>query len=389
MLASAALPFPSVIHVRRAILAFLLVAPLLAVALRPGVEAQARAVIVMSTTLRTPVLSWTVRQLTDKPLVQETEVAGSPATLARPGGSEGPWPAILFVNGATRLGRREPEVQELARGLARAGYLVVVPDLTGLKEGELTDATVAATVATARAVAARPDVRGGHVGLVGVSLGATLALLAAEEDALAGRISVVSGITPYTDLKEVIRLATTGYRRQGNRLIPRSTAPYVSLVVARSLAGTLPASDFQRRLVAQLEAVNDDDPDPLAGIRALPLVDIPQEAKSVLELVVNRDPRRFDQLYAALPATLKAAVARLSPLTRARRLTMPVELISPPQDKYFPVSQSEALVAAAPDARLTVTQAFSHVLPKPSLRRPGDLLRLDGWVLRSLRDAAS
>ncbi|HYY34199.1 MAG TPA: hypothetical protein VE693_11560, partial [Gaiellaceae bacterium] len=137
------------------------------------------------------------------------------------------------------------------------------------------------------------------------------------------------------------------------------------------------------------EAVNDDDPDPLAGIRALPLVDIPQEAKSVLELVVNRDPRRFDQLYAALPATLKAAVARLSPLTRARRLTMPVELISPPQDKYFPVSQSEALVAAAPDARLTVTQAFSHVLPKPSLRRPGDLLRLDGWVLRSLRDAAS
>src|ERR671931_677263 len=357
MLASAALPFPSVIHVRRAILAFLLVAPLLAVALRPGVEAQARAVIVMSTTLRTPVLSWTVRQLTDKPLVQETEVAGSPATLARPGGSEGPWPAILFVNGATRLGRREPEVQELARGLARAGYLVVAPALTGLKEGDLTDATVAAPVATARAVAARPDVRGGHVGLVGVSLGATLALLAAEEDALAGRISVVSGITPYTDLKEVIRLATTGYRRQGNRLIPRSTAPYVSLVVARSLAGTLPASDFQRRLVAQLEAVNDDDPDPLAGIRALPLVDIPQEAKSVLELVVNRDPRRFDQLYAALPATLNAAVARLSPLTRARRLT--------------------------------VTQAFSPLLPKPSLRRPGDLLRLDGWVLRSLRDAAS
>jgi pimeloyl-ACP methyl ester carboxylesterase len=343
----------------------------------------------MSTTLHTPVLSWTVRQLTDTPRIEDVEVAGSPSTLARPGGGDGPWPAILFVNGATRLGRKEPEVEDLARGLARAGYLVVVPDLKGLKEGELTDATVAATVAAARAVAARPDVREGRVGLVGVSLGATLALLAAEREALAGRVSVVSAITPYTDLKEVIRLATTGYRRQGDLLIPRPTAPYVSLVVARSLAAALPPSDFQRNLLAQLEAVDDDDPDPLAALRALPLSGLPQEARSVIGLVANRNPRLFDQLYTALPAELKAGVARLSPITGAKRLRMRVELASSSQDKYFPLSQSQALVAAAPDARLTVTDAFSHVLPEPSLSHPRDLLRLDGWVLRSLKAAAS
>jgi pimeloyl-ACP methyl ester carboxylesterase len=384
----AALPFLSVIHVHRAVLALLLVAPLLAIALRPGVEAQAQTVVVMATTLRTPILSWTVRQLTNEPRIEEIDLAGSPSTLARPGGGDGPWPAIMFVNGATRLGRQEPEVQDLARGLARAGYLVLVPDVEGLKEGELTDATVTATVAAARAVAARPDVRDGRVGLVGVSVGATLALLAAEKDALAGHVSVVAAITPYTDLKEVIRLATTGYRREGNLLIPRPTAPYVSLVVARSLAAALPPSEFQHRLVAQLEAVSDDDPDPLAGLRALPLAAVPAEARPVLELMANRNPRLFDQLYAALPAKLKAGIARLSPVTGARRLRMPVELASPPVDKYFPVSQSEELVAAAPDARLTITHAFAHVLPKPSLRHPRDLLRLDGWVLRSLRAAS-
>jgi pimeloyl-ACP methyl ester carboxylesterase len=388
MLTSAALPFPSVIYVRRVVLALLLAAPLLAIALRPGVEAQEQTVVVMSTTLRTPFLSWTVRQLTNEPRIEDIEVAGSPATLARPGGGDGPWPAILFVNGATRLGRKEPEVQDLARGLARAGYLVVVPDVKGLKDGEVTDATVAATVAATRALANRPDVRGGHVALVGVSLGGTLALLAAESTALADRVTVVSAITPYTDLKEVIRLATTGYQRRGNRLIPRTTAPYVSLVVARSLAAALPASDFQRRLLAELEAVNDDDPDPLAALRALPPATVPSDLRPVFDLVTNQDPRLFDQLYAALPAALKAGAARLSPITRARRLVMPVELISPPQDKYFPVSQSEALVAAAPDARLTVTKAFSHVLPQPSLSHPRDLLRLDGWVLRSLKAAA-
>ena len=101
------------------LLGLLVFAPFLALALRPGVEAQVRAVIVLSTTLRTHVLSWSVRQVTDAPRMEDVEIAGSPATLVRPGG-KGPWPAIVFVNGATPLGRREPEVQDLARGLSEA-----------------------------------------------------------------------------------------------------------------------------------------------------------------------------------------------------------------------------------------------------------------------------
>jgi dienelactone hydrolase len=368
-------------------LALLALAPFLALALWPGVEAQVRAVIVLSTTLRTPLLSWAMRQLTDEPRIEEVEIAGSPATLARPG-SNGPWPAIVFVNGATRLGRREPEVQDLARGLARAGYLVVVPDLGGLKEGALSDWTVEATVIVARAVAARPDVRGGRVGFVGVSLGGTLALLAAESPELAGQISLVAAIAPYTNLKEVIRLATTGYRRDGDLLIRYPTDPYVGLAVARSLAAVLTPNDVQRELVARLAEIGDDDPDPLAGFRTSPPSDLPPEAESVVALIANRDPRRFDELYAALPVGVRSAIAGLSPLARARQLQAPVELASAPQDKYFPVSQSRALVEKAPNARLTVTQAFAHVIPKPSLAHPLELVRFDGWVLRSLRDAA-
>jgi dienelactone hydrolase len=368
-------------------LALLALTPFLAMALWPGVEAQVRAVIVLSTTLRTPLLSWTMRQLTDEPRIEEMEIAGSPATLARPG-NNGPWPAIVFVNGATRLGRREPEVQDLARGLARAGFLVLVPDLSGLKEGVLSERTVEATVTAARAVAARPDVQGGRIGFVGVSLGGTLALLAAESPQLAGQISVIAAIAPYTDLKEVIRLATTGYRREGNLFIHYPTDPYVGLAVARSLAAALTPSDAQRELVALLAAIGDDDPDPLGTFRTSPPSGLPPEAESVVALIANRDPHRFDELYAALPAAVSSAIALLSPLARARQLQAPVELASAPEDKYFPVSQSRALVEEAPNARLTVTQAFAHVVPKPSLTHPLELVRFNGWVLRSLRDAA-
>ena len=360
----------------------------LAVVATPGQSAaQASAIVVLSTTLDTPVLSWAVRHLTDTPRVADVRAAGSPATLARPGDGDGPWPAIVFVNGATPLGRREPEVQKLARGLARAGYLILVPDLPGLAAGELSDRTVAATVAAARWVAARPDVRGGRVALVGVSLGGTLALLAAEDAAVAGRVSVVAAIAPYTDLKEIVRLATTGYYREGNRLIPYATNPYLGLVVARSVTAALPPSPERDALLAELERIPDDSPDPLASLRSSPPA-LPPEADPFVALLANRDPRRFDALYAALPAAVRAEVARLSPITRASRLKAPVELASSGADKYFPVSQSQALARVAPDARLTVTSAFAHVVPRPSLGDPGDLRRFNGWVVRSLRDAA-
>jgi hypothetical protein len=66
---------------------------------------------------------------------------------------------------------------------------------------------------------------------------------------------------------------------------------------------------------------------------------------------------------------------------------MPVELASAPHDPYFPSSESKGLARAAPDARLTITAAFSHVIPQPSLTDPSDLFSFDGWAVRSLRAA--
>jgi hypothetical protein len=96
--------------------------------------AQIRAVAVLATTERTPVVRWAVAVVTAEPRVDEAVVGGAPATVVRPGEGRR-WPAIVFVNGATRDGRHHPQVQRLARGLARAGFLAVVPDLPGLRAG--------------------------------------------------------------------------------------------------------------------------------------------------------------------------------------------------------------------------------------------------------------
>ena len=75
----------------------------------------------------------------------------------RPGGS-GPWPAWVFINGAHPERRREPVVTRLSSGLARAGFIVFVPDLPGLGEGTITARTLESACAVTRCATEHEDV---------------------------------------------------------------------------------------------------------------------------------------------------------------------------------------------------------------------------------------
>lgn len=351
---------------------------------RRWIGVQADAAVVLAVTLEAPVLDPITRAVTREPLERDAPVGGTPALLVRPDG-DGPWPAVVFVNGATRHGRHHPTVRRLAHGLARAGFLVVVPDPPGLARGEITLRTLRSTVAVARATENRPDVD--RLSLLGVSVGASLALLAAQEPGL--DIGVVAGIAPYADLREVILLATTGRQRVGGRLVPYEADPFVRLVVGRSLAASLPPGPDRRRLVAHMLDVPWDSDAPFATLRRRPPEGLGPDGKALVRLLLNRDPRRFGDLYGALPARLRSGVRRLSPLLRAGRVRAHVELASAPVDKYFPLDESAALVRSAPDARLTVTKILRHAVPDPSPRGIADIVRLDAFAARVLRRAGA
>lgn len=367
-------------------LALLAAAVILAVVFWSTVAAQARAVTVLSSLLETPVLTPAVEWVTGEPGVEDGYVAGNPTLVVRPAG-EGPWPAIFFVNGTVREGRELPEVRRLAEGLARAGYLVVVPDLPGLRSDEITPETVSETIEVVREVSDMPDARDGRVGLVGVSTGATLALLAAKDPEVGEDVSVVSGVAPYSDIHTVFNVATTGYYREDGELVPYDADPFLSYVIARSLVAALPEGEDRETLASELDKVYRYDPDPLAGLRERSLDDLGVEARSVVELHTNRDPERFDELYEALPEGVREDMDELSPLAGDGRIEAPVELISGPQDKYFPVSESYAVARIAPDLRVTVTGALDHSELSFSIRELPAFLRMDGFVVRSLREA--
>ena len=351
------------------------------------VDAQARAVMVISSVLDAPVLTPAAEAVSGDPGFEDIPVAGNPTLVARPAG-EGPWPAIFLVNGTVREGRKLPEVRNLAEGFARAGYLVVVPDLPGLTEGKITPDTARETVEVAREVSARPDVEDREVALVGVSTGATLALLAAEKASLEGRVSVVAGIAPYSDIRTVVNIATTGhYRRSDGELIRYEADSFLPYVIAHSLVAALPPGEDRRTLSGELASMDREDPDPLSGLRSRRTDDLGPGARSVVGLLANRKPERFAALYADLPDDVRHDLEELSPLAGTGRIRVPVELATGPHDKYFPPSQSYALERVAPQRRVTVTEALDHAKLELS---PGDVpafVTFDAFVVRSLRTA--
>jgi pimeloyl-ACP methyl ester carboxylesterase len=351
------------------------------------VDAQVRAAVVISSVLEAPILTPGVEVVSGEPGIEDVSVAGNPALVARPAG-EGPWPAIFLVNGTVRKGRKLPEVRNLAEGFARAGYLVVVPDLPGLTEDRLTPQTADAATQVTREISGRPDVEDGKVALVGVSTGATLALLAAEDPTLRGKVSLVAGVAPYSNIKTVLNLATTGhYRRPDGEPVRYEATPFLSYVVGRSLVAALPPGEDKLTLAAELERAGRESLDPLSGLRARRTGDLGPGAKSVVELLANRDPKRFAALYADLPDDVRRDLEELSPLAGTVRIRVPVELATGPHDKYFPASQSYALERVAPQRRVTVTGVLDHAKLEVSLGDIPAFATFDAFVVRSLRTA--
>jgi pimeloyl-ACP methyl ester carboxylesterase len=345
-----------------------------------------RALILLAVVLELPLVARIVQWLTGTPQIEQIEVEGVLAEVVKPAG-EGPWPAWLFVNGAHPERRTEPVVMRLSRGLARAGYLVVVPDVPGLGEGAITARSLDATAAVTEATLRRADVAGDQVALIGASTGAALALLTAGRDDLAERVSVVAAVAPFADLSRMVCLATTRSYTENGTFARYDVTDLHRRVVARSLVTTIANDAERRRLLADLDDAEREQRDPVA---ALPddLAGLSDDAAAVLSVLKNDDPVRFEELFAALPERVRSLLERLSPLTRCGGVHAAVEIVVPPSDVYFPPGEAQALAAALPNVHLTITGTLDHTRPQLSLGQLRDLRAFDRFVVRGLAAAA-
>ena len=151
--------------------------------------------------------------------------------------SQRPSPAVVLV---PMLGRPKDDWNALGQRLADAGILAVAIDLPALSDpGDST--TLGGWSADVRAavgyLASRPDVRSGSIGIVGASLGASLAALAAAPDPNVRALVLVSPAQEYRGVR--IDAAMKDYGGRPALLMASNHDPYAARTV-RDLAKDAP-----------------------------------------------------------------------------------------------------------------------------------------------------
>jgi alpha-beta hydrolase superfamily lysophospholipase len=127
-----------------------------------------------------------------------------------------PAPGVVLIH---MLSRSKADWDDLAEDLADTGITALAIDLrghgaSGGAPGPLTD-RVQDVRAAAQWLAARPSIRPDALGLVGASLGANLALLAAVD---APVVRVVASVSPSLDYRGVL-IGPDVMRKLGNRAV--------------------------------------------------------------------------------------------------------------------------------------------------------------------------
>jgi dienelactone hydrolase len=282
-------------------------------------------------------------------------------------------PGIVIVVGAAPLGRHDPQVVQLARALTGAGRAVLVPDLT-LRTGTLDAADLERITAAFDALAALPPVDPRRVGLLGISWGGALAVVAAASPPLAARVAFVATFGAFYDLADLAGAVVTGATVYQGRTVPWHTVPDAAALVRSSLLSLLPP--------AQASAVRAALADAKSSVSVAP--ELTPAERAVVSLLTNRDPARVARLAAGLPPSIQRMRQGFSPAFHVQDLQAPLLALHSTDDPAAPWTESAMLVAAArahdpSGARLTLVGVFSHVTQRRPLVAPSSLL--DDWRL--------
>ena len=207
---------------------------------------------------------------------------------------------LVLVHGLTPDGKDDPRLAEAAALLARAGFDVAVPTVPGLTRLRLRPEDrdpVIATIATRDA----PTV------VVGVSVGAGVAILASADPAVRDRVRLVVSLGGYASAVDLVRYYLTGEYGAGGRRVhdPALVRMFVDANAdliddsARRVLGAEDAADVARGLATL-------SPELRHMLEALSPVRVADDVRAELVLVHGRED-------IAVPYTESVALAARRP----------------------------------------------------------------------------
>jgi len=279
------------------------------------------------------------------------------ADLYRPSGGDRHG-AVVVVIGAAPRARTDPRAVRLAKSAARAGVVVLIPELEHLLDDKMVPEEIEALVAAFRYLREQEFVDGERVGYLGFSVGAGMALVAASDPRISDDVAFFGSFGGYYDLPDVIAAVTSEtitYSSQREDWHPDDRAVRVlqrSLIYHVDDAG-------DRDILTRIFLEDDESARQELG-------ELSPRSRLIFELLDNRDPDRAQELLAQLWPQDVAILRRLSPSASIDGLRTELFIVHDRHDKFIPYAESRRLAEAARgrgDVYYAELDLFRHVDP--------------------------
>lgn len=268
---------------------------------------------------------------------------------------------LVLVPGLSPAGKDDARLVALAESLARARFLVLVPDLKAARELKISleDARTIGDATIHLSQMTQADGFTG-VGIAAISYAVGPAAIAALDPEAAPHVSFVLGLGGYYDSEAMITYLTTGFFRDPDTGAWRQhrIRPEGVWIFVRSNLDRIENPRDRVLLGAMAERRRTDIGAPIGDLAA----ELGPEGRSVYALLANRNPDKVPALIAALPAPIRRELDALSlrnyDLTPLSGKTI---LIHGEEDPVIPYTESERLARAIGRAELFLVPGFSHV----------------------------
>jgi dienelactone hydrolase len=307
-------------------------------------------------------LSW----VTSAPSVRQVEIPRRgdkiAADLYHPQGQK-QHAAILLTHGIIEAGKDDPRLIRFAHSLARAGFVVLVPELRGMKSFRILFSDVDDIVASVHYLASLKGlVDERKMGLMGFSYAAGPTLMGAADSSIRDQVKFLVSFGGYYDPVNVIRFITTGYYEYGDEKGFLQPEPYGKWVFFMNNVDYV-ESERDRKVLREI--FEKEAKQATTDIAPL-LTGLSPKGRSLYELLVNEDPHRVEDLVKRIDPRVQSYLQKLSmaPLIPSIRAYLIIGHGS--TDPLIPYTESLRLADAVQDksrVHVAILRLFAHVDP--------------------------
>jgi dienelactone hydrolase len=268
---------------------------------------------------------------------------------------------LIVAHGIHHEGMNERRMVPFARELARAGLVVMTPEMTDLADYRITAQGVHVIRDAAIYLRGRRDlVDDAPVGLLGFSFAGGLSLVAAAEPELAGRTAYVVSVGGHHDLERVLRFLIRNKVETPAGVVPMQAHDYGLVVLLYGAVDRFAPEPDRAALRDALRAALHQDHAAATAAAARLTTD---RGKQLWQLA---DAKKLQTLAPELEALVdeqRPQLAALSPRGRMAAIRAPVYLVHGNGDSVIPPSETEWASAELGKAEhiALITPLMEHV----------------------------